>query len=76
MDHKLRHRIRQHAMRWQAVFDMTILLRHSHSLRKNVELPPLSFALLPYSGNLRPLRWHIYVMANGSGGLAGLKPPL
>jgi hypothetical protein len=46
-------------MRWQAVFDITDLLQHSHSPRKSVELRPLSFALRPHSGNLQSLRWHI-----------------
>ncbi len=61
MDHKLGLCIRQHAMRWQAMFDVTDLLHYSHSPRKSVELHPLSFALRPHSGNLQPLRWHITI---------------
>ena len=50
-------------MRLQAQFDMTILLHHSHSPRKCVELRPLSFALRHYSRNLQSLCW--YIIVNG-----------
>jgi hypothetical protein len=50
-------------MRWQAQFDMTILLHHSHSRRKCVELRPLSIALRHHSSDQQRLRW--YIMING-----------
>jgi hypothetical protein len=48
-------------MRWQAVFDMTILLQHSHTPRKSVETRQLSFALRRHSRNLWLLRWHMNI---------------
>ena len=47
-------------MRWQAVFDVTVMLHDSHSPRKSVELRQLSFALRHHSSNLQSLRWYIY----------------
>ncbi len=48
-------------MRWQAMFDVTVLLHPGHSSRKSVESRPLSFALRPYLGDLHALGWHIKI---------------
>jgi hypothetical protein len=48
-------------MRWQAVFDITDLLHHSHTPRKSVETRQLSFALRGHSRNLWVLRWHMNI---------------